>query len=57
MEEFHSGKLTKERMLIIVKISKKTEIIQQQDLTSYDYVWRRITAKDLYKAKITSIEI
>ncbi|KAL8181400.1 UNVERIFIED_CONTAM: hypothetical protein K2H54_001018 [Gekko kuhli] len=58
MEEFRSGQVTKERMIIIIiEIIEKTEIIRQQDLTSYDYVRRRITAEDLYEARIISIEI
>lgn len=58
MEEFRSGSVTKERMIIIIiEIIEKTEIIRQQDLTSYDYVRRRITAEDLYEARIISLEI
>ncbi|XP_060134183.1 plectin isoform X23 [Zootoca vivipara] len=58
MEEFRSGKVTKERMIIIIiEIIEKTEIIRQQDITSYDYVRRRITAEDLYEARIISLEI
>ncbi|XP_061463249.1 plectin isoform X27 [Rhineura floridana] len=58
MEEFRSGKMTKERMIIIIiEIIEKTEIIRQQDLTSYDYVRRRITADDLYEARVISLEI
>ncbi|XP_066193707.1 plectin isoform X4 [Sylvia atricapilla] len=58
MEEFQSGRVSKERMIIIIiEIIEKTEIIRQQNLTSYDYVRRRITAEDLYEAKIISQEI
>uniref|UniRef100_A0A803SXN3 Plectin n=1 Tax=Anolis carolinensis TaxID=28377 RepID=A0A803SXN3_ANOCA len=58
MDEFRSGKVTKERMIIIIiEIIEKTEIIRQQDLTSYDFVRRRITAEDLYEARIISVEI
>ncbi|XP_062987335.1 plectin isoform X3 [Elgaria multicarinata webbii] len=58
MDEFRSGNVTKERMIIIIiEIIEKTEIIRQQDLTSYDYVRRRITADDLYEARIISLEI
>ncbi|XP_042319568.1 plectin isoform X4 [Sceloporus undulatus] len=58
MDEFRSGKVTKERMIIIIiEIIEKTEIIRQQDLSSYDYVRRRITADDLYEARIISMEI
>ncbi|XP_075599153.1 plectin isoform X1 [Balearica regulorum gibbericeps] len=58
MEEFQSGRVSKERMIIIIiEIIEKTEIIRQQNLTSYDYVRRRITAEDLYEAKIISVDI
>ncbi|XP_066847031.1 plectin isoform X25 [Anser cygnoides] len=58
MEEFQSGRVSKERMIIIIiEIIEKTEIIRQQNLTSYDYVRRRITAEDLYEAKIISQDI
>ncbi|KAM3841395.1 plectin isoform 15-T15 [Vipera latastei] len=58
MEEFRLGSLTKERMIIIIiEIIEKTEIVRQQDFTSYDYIRRRITAEDLYEARIISLEI
>ncbi|KFQ16355.1 Plectin, partial [Leptosomus discolor] len=58
MEEFQSGRVSKERMIIIIiEIIEKTEIIRQQNLMSYDYVRRRITAEDLYEAKIISQDI
>nr|XP_041569976.1 plectin [Taeniopygia guttata] len=58
MEEFQSGRVSKERMIIIIiEIIEKTEIIRQQNLTSYDYVRRRITAEDLYEARIISQDI
>ncbi|XP_039566789.1 plectin [Passer montanus] len=58
MEEFQSGRVSKERMIIIIiEIIEKTEIIRQQNLTSYDYVRRRITAEDLYEAKIITQDI
>ncbi|XP_044525577.1 plectin [Gracilinanus agilis] len=57
MEDFRAGKVTKERMIIIIiEIIEKTEIIRQQNLHSYDYVRRRITAEDLYEARIISLE-
>ncbi|XP_059338437.1 plectin isoform X2 [Ammospiza nelsoni] len=58
MEEFQSGRVSKERMIIIIiEIIEKTEIIRQQNLTSYDYIRRRITAEDLYEAKIITQDI
>ncbi|XP_035887462.1 plectin isoform X19 [Phyllostomus discolor] len=58
MADFQAGRVTKERMIIIIiEIIEKTEIIRQQNLASYDYVRRRLTAEDLYEAKIISREI
>ncbi|XP_054446547.1 plectin isoform X3 [Pteronotus mesoamericanus] len=57
MADFKAGRVTKERMIIIIiEIIEKTEIIRQQNLTSYDYVRRRLTAEDLYEAKVISRE-
>ncbi|XP_063780809.1 plectin [Pseudophryne corroboree] len=58
MMEFQAGKLSKERMIIIIiEIIEKTEIIREQEQHSYDFVRRRITAEELYESKIISIEI
>ncbi|XP_053323479.1 plectin isoform X5 [Spea bombifrons] len=58
MEEFRAGRLTKERMIIIIiEIIEKTEIIRQQELYSYDFVRRRITAEELYESKLITVEI
>uniref|UniRef100_A0A8V5GLM5 Uncharacterized protein n=1 Tax=Melopsittacus undulatus TaxID=13146 RepID=A0A8V5GLM5_MELUD len=58
MEEFRSGRVSKERMIIIIiEIIEKTEIIRQQNLTSYDHIRRRITAEELYEAKIITQDI
>jgi plectin len=57
MADFQAGRVTKERMIIIIiEIIEKTEIIRQQNLSSYDYVRRRLTAEDLYEARIISLE-
>ncbi|XP_006830820.1 PREDICTED: plectin isoform X3 [Chrysochloris asiatica] len=57
MEDFQAGRVTKERMIIIIiEIIEKTEIIRQQNLASYDYVRRRLTAEDLYEARIITLE-
>ncbi|XP_054983028.1 plectin isoform X19 [Sorex araneus] len=57
MADFQAGRVTKERMIIIIiEIIEKTEIIRQQNLASYDYVRRRLTAEDLYEARIISRE-
>ncbi|XP_075067621.1 plectin isoform X6 [Mixophyes fleayi] len=58
MAEFQAGRLTKERMIIIIiEIIEKTEIIRQQELHSYDFVRRRITAEELYESKLITFEI
>uniref|UniRef100_A0A8C5Q7K6 Plectin n=1 Tax=Leptobrachium leishanense TaxID=445787 RepID=A0A8C5Q7K6_9ANUR len=58
MEEFRAGRLTKERMIIIIiEIIEKTEIIRQQEVYSYDFVRRRITAEELYESKLITIEM
>ncbi|KAM9308498.1 plectin-like [Gastrophryne carolinensis] len=57
MAEFQGGRLTKERMIIIIiEIIERTEIIRQQELYSYDFVRRRITAEELYESKIITLE-
>ncbi|KAL4670971.1 hypothetical protein H8959_003680 [Pygathrix nigripes] len=57
MADFQAGRVTKERMIIIIiEIIEKTEIIRQQGLASYDYVRRHLTAEDLYEARIISLE-
>ncbi|KAM8966331.1 plectin [Pelodytes ibericus] len=58
MEEFRAGRLTKERMIIIIiEIIEKTEIIRQQEQHSYDFVRRRVTAEELYECKLITMEI
>nr|KAF6405471.1 plectin [Rousettus aegyptiacus] len=57
MADFQAGRVTKERMIIIIiEIIEKTEIIRQQNLASYDYVRRRLTAEDLYEARVITRE-
>ncbi|KAB1258003.1 Plectin [Camelus dromedarius] len=57
MADFQAGRMTKERMIIIIiEIIEKTEIVRQQHLASYDYVRRRLTAEDLYEARLISRE-
>ncbi|XP_069812983.1 plectin isoform X5 [Dendropsophus ebraccatus] len=58
MAEFQAGRLTKERMIIIIiEIIEKTEIIRQQELHSYDFVRRRITAEDMYESRLITLEM
>ncbi|XP_045152909.1 plectin isoform X4 [Echinops telfairi] len=57
MEDFRAGRVTKERMIIIIiEIIEKTEIVRQQSRASYDYVRRHLTAEDLYEAHIITLE-
>ncbi|KAM9050366.1 plectin isoform 3-T4 [Megaptera novaeangliae] len=57
MADFQAGRVTKERMIIIIiEIIEKTEIVRQQNVASYDYVGRRLTAEDLYEARVISRE-
>uniref|UniRef100_A0A8C0DRQ1 Plectin n=1 Tax=Balaenoptera musculus TaxID=9771 RepID=A0A8C0DRQ1_BALMU len=57
MADFQAGRVTKERMIIIIiEIIEKTEIARQQNVASYDYVGRRLTAEDLYEARVISRE-
>ncbi|MXQ93644.1 hypothetical protein E5288_WYG022290 [Bos mutus] len=57
MADFQAGRVTKERMIIIIiEIIEKTEIVRQQNLASYDYVRRRLTAEDLHEARVISRE-
>ncbi|XP_030897268.1 plectin isoform X2 [Leptonychotes weddellii] len=57
MADFQAGRVTKERMIIIIiEIIEKTEIVRQQNLASHDYIRRRLTAEDLYEARIISRE-
>uniref|UniRef100_G1LIB6 Plectin n=1 Tax=Ailuropoda melanoleuca TaxID=9646 RepID=G1LIB6_AILME len=57
LADFQAGRVTKERMIvIIIEIIEKTEIVRRQNLASYDYVRRRLTAEDLYEARVISRE-
>ncbi|XP_058132135.1 plectin isoform X18 [Dasypus novemcinctus] len=57
LEDFRAGRVTKERMIIIIiEIIEKTEIVRQQNLASYDHVRRRLTAEELYEARVISLE-
>ncbi|XP_026987879.1 plectin isoform X8 [Sagmatias obliquidens] len=57
MADFQAGRVTKERMIIIIiEIIEKTEIVRSQNLASFDHVGRRITAENLYEARVISRE-
>eukprot|EP00076_Gallus_gallus_P037979 XP_025003517.1 plectin-like [Gallus gallus] len=58
LEEFQAGRVSKERMIIIIiEIIERTEIVRQQNLASFDYGRRRVTAEELLEAKVISQEI
>uniref|UniRef100_A0A8C6FBG7 Plectin n=1 Tax=Monodon monoceros TaxID=40151 RepID=A0A8C6FBG7_MONMO len=57
LADFQAGRVTKERMIIIViEIIEKTEVVRSQSLASYGHVGRRITAENLYEARVISRE-
>lgn len=56
MDEYRSGKITKERMIIIIiEIMEQREVIRSDPL-SYKTIRRRITIEELYNARIIDYE-
>ncbi|XP_026227112.1 plectin isoform X3 [Anabas testudineus] len=56
IDEYRSGKITKERMIIIIiEIMEQREIIKSDPL-SYKTIRRRITIEELYSARIIDFE-
>ncbi|XP_053736892.1 plectin isoform X3 [Synchiropus splendidus] len=56
MEEYRSGSITKERMIIIIiEIMQQTEIVRNENPLSYKTVRRRITVEELYNARIIDL--
>ncbi|KAL6108824.1 plec [Pungitius sinensis] len=56
LDEYRSGKITKERMIIIIiEIMEQREIIRN-DPFSYKTIRRRITIEELYNARIIDLE-
>lgn len=56
MDEYRSGNITKERMIIIIiEIMEQREIIKGDPL-SYKTIRRRITVEELYNARIIDLE-
>ncbi|TMS11051.1 Plectin [Larimichthys crocea] len=56
LDEYRSGKITKERMIIIIiEIMEQREIIRN-DPMSYKTIRRRITIEELYSAHIIDLE-
>ncbi|KAF4087942.1 hypothetical protein AMELA_G00077330 [Ameiurus melas] len=57
LDEYRSGKLTKERMIIIIiEIMEQREIIRGEHIQSYNVGRRRVTIEELYSARIIDIE-
>ncbi|XP_050931745.1 plectin isoform X4 [Lates calcarifer] len=57
MDEYRSGKITKERMIIIIiEIMEQREIIRNDSPLSYKTIRRRITIEELYNARIIDLE-
>ncbi|XP_048880685.1 plectin-like isoform X4 [Brienomyrus brachyistius] len=57
LEEYRSGKITKERMIIIIiEIIEQREIIRGGHTASCDVIRRRVTIEELYNAHIIDLE-
>ncbi|KAL2084633.1 hypothetical protein ACEWY4_020151 [Coilia grayii] len=58
MEEYRSGQITKERMIIIIiEIMEQREIIRGENIKTCNTIRRRITIEELYSARIIDQEI
>ncbi|KAM8847464.1 plectin isoform 13-T14 [Synchiropus picturatus] len=56
MEEYRSGSISKERMIIIIiEIMQQTEIVRNENPLSYKTIRRRITVEELYNARIIDL--
>ncbi|CAN9503672.1 unnamed protein product [Ophioblennius macclurei] len=57
MEQYRLGRITKERMvIIIVEIIEQREILLSEQSTSCDVIRRRITIEELYSARIIDLQ-
>ncbi|XP_053083723.1 plectin isoform X2 [Pangasianodon hypophthalmus] len=57
MDEYRSGKITKERMIIIIiEIMEQREIIRGENIKSCNMGRRRVTIEELYSARIIDLE-
>ncbi|KAM4568863.1 plectin isoform 2-T2 [Fundulus diaphanus] len=57
LEEYRSGNITKERMIIIIiEIMEQREVIRNDSPLSYKTIRRRITIEELYSARIIDLE-
>ncbi|KAM4630364.1 plectin a isoform 2-T2 [Polymixia lowei] len=57
LEQYRSGKITKDRMLIIIiEIIEQREILKTDQSMSCDVIRRRVTVEDLYSARIIDLQ-
>ncbi|XP_058251615.1 plectin isoform X2 [Hemibagrus wyckioides] len=57
LDEYRSGKITKERMIIIIiEIMEQREIIRGENIKTCNMGRRRVTIEELYSARIIDIE-
>ncbi|XP_063042063.1 plectin a isoform X4 [Engraulis encrasicolus] len=57
LEQYRTGKITKERMMIIIiEIFEQREIVKSEQTMSCDVIRRRITIEELYSARIIDLE-
>ncbi|KAJ8353993.1 hypothetical protein SKAU_G00215600 [Synaphobranchus kaupii] len=57
LEEYRAGKITKERMIIIIiEIIEQREIIKTERAVTCDMIRRRVTIEELYSARIIDME-
>ncbi|MFT7816311.1 plectin-like isoform X1, partial [Arapaima gigas] len=57
LDEYRSGKITKERMIIIIiEIIEQREVIRGEHVVSCDVIRRKVTIEELYNARIIDLE-
>ncbi|TRY88248.1 hypothetical protein DNTS_022632, partial [Danionella cerebrum] len=57
LEQYRSGKITKERMIIIIiEIIEQREVLKTEQSMSCDVIRRRVTIEELYRARIIDLE-
>ncbi|KAJ8290938.1 hypothetical protein GJAV_G00019420 [Gymnothorax javanicus] len=57
LEEYRAGKITKERMIIIIiEIMEQREIIKTERALTCDMIRRRVTIEELYSARVIDLE-
>ncbi|XP_062847391.1 plectin-like isoform X12 [Trichomycterus rosablanca] len=57
LDEYRSGKITKERMIIIIiEIMEQREIIRGENIKTCNTIRRRITIEELYSARVIDLD-